>query len=86
MKVVHLPNGKILGATIVASRAGEMIQEWALAIDNGLKLKHMAESLHVYPTYSIATQQLAWELRVDQVLGGMIGKIMRRFGSGTTGF
>jgi len=44
LKVVHLPNGKLLGATIVAPRAGEMIQEWVQALDQGLKLAHMAES------------------------------------------
>ena len=79
LKVVHLPNGKLLGVTIVAARAGEMIQEWALAMDQGLKLSHMAQSLHIYPTYSMASQQLATELRVDQLLGGLMGKIMRRY-------
>ena len=79
LKLVHLPNGKLLGVTIVASRAGEMIQEWALALDQGLKIAHMAESLHVYPTYSLASQQLASKLRVDQLLSGTVGKIVRGY-------
>jgi pyruvate/2-oxoglutarate dehydrogenase complex dihydrolipoamide dehydrogenase (E3) component len=79
LKVVYLPNGKLLGATIVAARAGEMIQEWVLALDQGLKLAHMAESIHIYPTYSLASQQLASKLRVEQLLSGAMGKILRRY-------
>lgn len=79
LKVVYLPNGKLLGATVVASRAGEMIQEWALALDQGLKLAHIAESIHIYPTYSLASQQLASKLRVDQLLAGTMGKLVRKY-------
>jgi len=79
LKLVYRPNGQLLGATIVASRAGEMIQEWALAMDQGLKLAHMAESLHIYPSYSLASQQLASKLRVDQLLSGVMGKIVRKY-------
>ncbi|MCH8988426.1 MAG: FAD-dependent oxidoreductase [Chloroflexi bacterium] len=79
LKLVYLPNGKLLGVTVVASRAGEMVQEWALALDRGLKLSHMAESLHIYPTFSLASQQLASKLRVDQLLSGTVGKIVRKY-------
>ena len=79
LKLVYRPNGKLLGVTIVASRTGEMVQEWALALDRGLKLSHMAESLHIYPTYSLASQQLASKLRVDQLLSGPVGKIVRKY-------
>ena len=48
LKVVHLPKCKLLGVTIVAARAGEMLQKWSLALDQGLKLSHMAELLHIY--------------------------------------
>ena len=79
LKVVHLPNGKLLGVTIVASRAGEMIQEWALALDQGLKLAHMAQSIHVYPTYAMASQQLASKLTVEQMLGSTVGRFLRKY-------
>ena len=79
LKVVHQPNGKILGATVVASRAGEVIQEWALALDQGLKLSHMAESMHIYPTYGMASQQLAVRLRLKQMLEGTMGKFLRKY-------
>ncbi|RUA21496.1 MAG: hypothetical protein DSY79_05950 [Chloroflexi bacterium] len=79
LKVVHLPNGKLLGVTIVSARAGEMVQEWTLALDQGLKLSHMAESIHIYPTYALASQQLASKLRVEQLLSGTLGKILRKY-------
>ena len=77
VKVVHRPNGTVLGATIVAGRAGEMINEWSLAIDQKLKLGQLAQSIHVYPTYSISTMQIAAKLKVDQVLSGNTGRLVR---------
>ncbi len=77
IKVVHRRNGKILGATIVSGRAGEMIHEYALALDKGLTLRDLAESIHVYPTYSLGTMQLAAQVRVGQVLEGSTGRFLR---------
>jgi pyruvate/2-oxoglutarate dehydrogenase complex dihydrolipoamide dehydrogenase (E3) component len=54
IKVVHRPDGDVLGAQIVAARAGEIIQEFALAIDQRIKLGDLASSIHVYPTYATA--------------------------------
>ena len=79
LKIVHLPNGKLLGVTIVAARAGEMVQEWVLALDQGLKLPHIAHSMHAYPTYSMAAQQVASKLVVDRLLGGAMGKLLRKW-------
>ena len=77
IKVIHRPNGKILGATIVSARAGEMIHEYALAMDKGLRIRDLAESIHVYPTYSLGTMQLAAQVRVDQVMEGTTGKFLK---------
>ena len=77
IKLVHRRDGTVLGATIVAGRAGEMIHEWSLAIDQKLKVAQLAESIHVYPTYSTSTLQVAAKLRVDQVLSGNTGKLVK---------
>jgi pyruvate/2-oxoglutarate dehydrogenase complex dihydrolipoamide dehydrogenase (E3) component len=45
-------SGRILGATLVASHAGEMIGEMALAITAGLTLGTLAGTIHPYPTQS----------------------------------
>jgi pyruvate/2-oxoglutarate dehydrogenase complex dihydrolipoamide dehydrogenase (E3) component len=42
--------GKPVGATIVGPQAGELIQIWALAIANGLKMSAVAGMVAPYPT------------------------------------
>ena len=76
VKAVHDGKGRILGATIVAPRAGEMIHEWTLAMDKGIKLGDMARSMHVYPTYSMASQQLALRVQSRRLLGGRMGALL----------
>ena len=44
--------GKIVGATIVADRAGEMISEIALAVRLGAFTGRLAQTVHPYPTWS----------------------------------
>ncbi|BCS52444.1 mercuric reductase [Geobacter sp. SVR] len=58
---VHLRRGtdRILGATIVARHAGEMINEFSLAIANGLGLRSIAATIHPYPTQAEAIKKLA---------------------------
>jgi pyruvate/2-oxoglutarate dehydrogenase complex dihydrolipoamide dehydrogenase (E3) component len=77
VKLVHRPDGTVLGATIVAPRAGEMIHEWGLAIDRGLKLGDVANSIHVYPTYSTSNMQAAAHIRVEQLFAGAYGRAIR---------
>lgn len=78
IKVVHRKNGTVLGATVVAERAGEAIHEWALAISNRLKMSDLASTIHVYPTYSIANQQLASAYSVESFLKSKVGKALKR--------
>ena len=58
---VHLEKGKdrILGATIVARHAGEMINELSLAIGSGLGLSAIGRTIHPYPTQGEAIRKLA---------------------------
>jgi pyruvate/2-oxoglutarate dehydrogenase complex dihydrolipoamide dehydrogenase (E3) component len=58
---VHVKRGTdiILGATIVARHAGEMINEISLAMVGGLGLKTIAKVIHPYPTQAEAIKQVA---------------------------
>ena len=47
---VMVVKGKPVGATIVGAQAGELIQIWALAIANGLKMSAVAGMVAPYPT------------------------------------
>lgn len=49
--------GRVLGATIVAARAGEMIHEPALAMRANLFTGRLAQLSHAYPTWSYGIQK-----------------------------
>ena len=57
---VHVRSGSdhILGATVVARHAGEMLPELTLAIVHGLGLGKIAETIHTYPTQAEAIRKL----------------------------
>ncbi len=78
IKLVHKKDGTLLGATIAAGRAGEMIHEWVVALEHGLKVGDLASVIHVYPTYSTGSMQAAAEIRVRQWLGSTSGRIVRK--------
>jgi pyruvate/2-oxoglutarate dehydrogenase complex dihydrolipoamide dehydrogenase (E3) component len=58
---VHLKKGtdKILGATIVARHAGDMINELTLAMTAGLGLSAIGKTIHPYPTQGEAVKKLS---------------------------
>jgi pyruvate/2-oxoglutarate dehydrogenase complex dihydrolipoamide dehydrogenase (E3) component len=51
--------GQILGATIVAPGAGELIHEAVLAMQTRMFAGRLAQTTHAYPTWSMAIQQAA---------------------------
>jgi pyruvate/2-oxoglutarate dehydrogenase complex dihydrolipoamide dehydrogenase (E3) component len=59
IKVVLGRGGRILGATIVAPRAGEMIGVWGLAIQRRLRIGAIASSLAPYPTMAEISKRAA---------------------------
>ncbi|MFO1040862.1 MAG: mercuric reductase [Planctomycetaceae bacterium] len=56
---IHVKAGtdQILGATIVADHAGEMIGEIVLAMTNRIGLKRLASTIHPYPTVAEAIRK-----------------------------
>lgn len=57
---VHVKKGTdtIVGATIVASHAGDMISEITLAMTHGLGLSKIGSTIHPYPTQAEAIRKL----------------------------
>lgn len=78
IKLVRHKDGRILGATIVAPRAGEMIAEIALAMQNNIKLAGMAFTIHPYPSYAIGIQTLVAEEVAQDFAQSRIGRFVRR--------
>ncbi len=60
---VLVPPGKdkILGVTIVAAQAGELLAEFALAMKHGLGLNKILGTIHAYPTMAEANKYAAGE-------------------------
>ncbi len=58
---VHVKKGtdKILGATIVAAHAGDMISEFTVLMKAGLGLSTIAGSIHPYPTQAEVNKKVA---------------------------
>jgi pyruvate/2-oxoglutarate dehydrogenase complex dihydrolipoamide dehydrogenase (E3) component len=75
LKLVMKKDGTIVGATMVAARAGEAITELILAIKNEWKASDLASTIHPYPTYSTVVQQLAAELATESALSGTTGRL-----------
>lgn len=59
VKIVTGPGGRILGAGIVGTGAGDLIQPWVLALDRGLKAGAMASTVLPYPTRGEAGRRAA---------------------------
>ena len=58
---IHVRGGtdRVIGATIVARHAGEMISEISLAIRLGLGMRDLAQVIHAYPTQAGAVKMAA---------------------------
>jgi pyruvate/2-oxoglutarate dehydrogenase complex dihydrolipoamide dehydrogenase (E3) component len=56
---VLVRDGRIVGATLVAEHAGEMIHELALAMKHGLGLAALSSLVHAYPTVSEVMRKAA---------------------------
>jgi pyruvate/2-oxoglutarate dehydrogenase complex dihydrolipoamide dehydrogenase (E3) component len=89
---IHLKEGtdRILGATVVARHAGEMISELTLAITCGLGLRSLARVIHPYPTQAsavatAAATYLAGTLRVPRRNGVEHLEELRRAGDPVSG-
>eukprot|EP00986_Skeletonema_menzelii_P011296 scaffold5797_cov142-Skeletonema_menzelii.AAC.3 len=68
LKIVYKTKSKqILGATIMAPSAGELISEIAVAKESKLPFDKLSTVMHAYPSYSIALQQMAAEVYYDKL-------------------
>ena len=69
--------GRILGASILAPQAGEMIQPWIVAIQNNLKIGAMASYIAPYPTYGEASKRAAGSFYTPKLFSDRTRRIVR---------
>ncbi len=77
LKLLALPNGTIVGGTVVGARASEAIAEVAIAMDRGIRLQELAGAVHPYPTYAIGLQFLAADMAMQRTFGSTPGRVLR---------
>lgn len=78
-------NGRILGASVVGTNAGEMISEYAVAMKNGITLRNLADTIHPYPTYGLGARRAAdqwyiknqseWQVKLIKKIFGYRGEV-----------
>lgn len=81
---VHVKRGtdRILGATIVGARAGDLISEFTLAIQGGLGLNTIGRTIHPYPTQAEVVKKAATAWRKKSFTPGK-KRILERWFSWT---
>ena len=76
VKVIVDKKGRILGASIVGEHAGELIQMWALAISQKLKIKAMTEWVSPYPTLSEVNKRAAYRFYASAAGSPIVRKVV----------
>lgn len=78
IKLVYRGSGDLLGATVVADRAGEMIFEFELAVKKKVSLRQLAQVLHAYPTYSDVSRRAISKLVVNELMNSPSGQLIKK--------
>ena len=78
VKVLTAPGSdKVLGVTIVAEHAGELIGEYVSAMKHGLGLERILGTIHVYPTMSEANRFAAGQWKRAHAPQRLLGWVER---------
>jgi pyruvate/2-oxoglutarate dehydrogenase complex dihydrolipoamide dehydrogenase (E3) component len=74
IKVITTRHGRILGATIVGAKAGELIALWGLAVSRRLPIRAVANLVFPYPTLGEIGRRAA----ISSFLPGLTRPLVRR--------
>jgi len=58
---------RLLGCQIIGAHAGELVHEWIMTVNGGVKLSTMAGAVHVYPTLSEISKRVAGRVFADKL-------------------
>jgi pyruvate/2-oxoglutarate dehydrogenase complex dihydrolipoamide dehydrogenase (E3) component len=76
---VHHDRGRLLGCTIVAAHAGEMIGQVSYAIPRGARLDDFASTVYPYPTQAEALRKVGDAYRRTRLTAGVRRAFERYF-------
>ncbi|MBI4214010.1 MAG: FAD-dependent oxidoreductase [Chloroflexi bacterium] len=78
LKLIARADGTLLGATILARHASEIANELAVAIRCRLRFSDLAQTIHVYPTYGFAIQEMSADATLRSFATDWRGALARR--------
>ena len=71
------PAGKLLGCQIIGAKADELIHEWVIAVNGGVKLSTIAASVHIYPTISEISKRVAGKIFAEKIFSARTKSILK---------
>ncbi|MEM1115433.1 MAG: FAD-dependent oxidoreductase [Bacteroidota bacterium] len=72
--------GKVLGASAVGERAGEIVALYGVAMKAGVPLRTISDTIFAYPTYGLAARRTADQYYVQKQFPQAIDAVKRVFG------
>lgn len=79
-KIVTTPTGKLLGAAVVSPHAGELIAEYALALNKRMRASDISGTIHAYPTFANVNRRAADQRQKEGLTASSKAWIKRVFG------
>ena len=76
IKLIYVKQ-KLLGAMIVSERAGDLINEIAIALKHDLSAGDLSGVMHAYPTYGFGLQHAMTDIATGTLLSGITGRIVK---------
>ena len=78
IKVILDKKARILGVSILANRAGELIGEAQLLKSRRIKFSKLSSVIHPYPTYSEVYSKIGKKVLVDNILEHRLVKLFKK--------
>lgn len=66
-----LHRGKLVGATVIGERAGEIIHQLSMAIENNISLSKVAAMVYAYPAYSQIIRRASSQYYASRLYGAV---------------
>ena len=77
IKLLVSPAGKLLGCQIIGAHAGDLIHEWVIALNGGIKLSTIAAAVHIYPTISEVSKRVAGKIFAEKIFSDRTKNILK---------